>query len=213
MSHKATNWAIGQRGLKPATKLVLWHLCDRHHRDHGCFPSQATLAEDCEMSRSGLNNHLAELEALGLIKRIRRSDKASRRQKSTFYIFAFEDHFEALKGGETDPSETPKPCPDSGHGSVSKKTPKPCPKKRDSRVQTLDTNPVREPGRNPRATCARRFFTDQERMTAREIADHIRQGGTLIPERIPTRIRTCLIAEKMISEADAEKHKLGAEEA
>ena len=50
-------------------------------------------------------------------------------------------------------------------------------------------------------------------MTAREIADHIRQGGTLIPERIPTRIRTCLIAEKMISEADAEKHGLGAEEA
>ena len=29
MSHKATVWAIQQRGLKPATKIVLWFLCDR----------------------------------------------------------------------------------------------------------------------------------------------------------------------------------------
>jgi hypothetical protein len=29
MSHEATNWAIKQRGLKPTTKIVLWHLCDR----------------------------------------------------------------------------------------------------------------------------------------------------------------------------------------
>ena len=29
MSHQGTNWAILQRGLKPTTKIVLWHLCDR----------------------------------------------------------------------------------------------------------------------------------------------------------------------------------------
>ncbi len=39
MSHRATNWAIQQRGLPPAAKLVLWHLCDRHNPDFGCFPS------------------------------------------------------------------------------------------------------------------------------------------------------------------------------
>ena len=33
MSHKATVWAIQQRGLKPATKIVLWFLCDRHNPD------------------------------------------------------------------------------------------------------------------------------------------------------------------------------------
>ena len=48
MSHAATNWAIQQRGLKPATKIVLWHLCDRHNPDFGCFPTQARLAEDYE---------------------------------------------------------------------------------------------------------------------------------------------------------------------
>ncbi|PKP62913.1 MAG: GntR family transcriptional regulator, partial [Alphaproteobacteria bacterium HGW-Alphaproteobacteria-8] len=36
MSHDATNWAIQRRGLKPATKIVLWHLCDRHNPDFGC---------------------------------------------------------------------------------------------------------------------------------------------------------------------------------
>ena len=50
MSHAATNWAILQRGLKPATKIVLWHLCDRHNPDFGCFTTQVRLAEDAEMS-------------------------------------------------------------------------------------------------------------------------------------------------------------------
>ena len=63
MSHKATLWAIEQRGLKPTTKIVLWHLCDRYNPDFGCFPSQARLAEDCEISRSTLNDHLDRLEA------------------------------------------------------------------------------------------------------------------------------------------------------
>ena len=46
MSHAATNWAIQQRGLKPATKIVLWHLCDRFNPDFGCFPTQERLAHD-----------------------------------------------------------------------------------------------------------------------------------------------------------------------
>jgi DNA-binding transcriptional MocR family regulator len=71
MSHAATNWAIQQRGLKPAAKIVLWHLCDRFNPDYGCFPSQARLAEDCEISRATLNRHLDDLEAAGLIRRLR----------------------------------------------------------------------------------------------------------------------------------------------
>jgi FKBP-type peptidyl-prolyl cis-trans isomerase len=64
MSHKATVWAIQQRGLKPATKIVLWFLCDRHNPDFGCFPTQARLADDAEMSISALNEHLAKLQEL-----------------------------------------------------------------------------------------------------------------------------------------------------
>jgi hypothetical protein len=74
MSHAATNWAIQQRGLKPATKIVMWFLCDRHNPDFGCFTTQARLAEKVEMSIAALNEHLATLEELGLIHRIRAYD-------------------------------------------------------------------------------------------------------------------------------------------
>ena len=149
MSHMATNWAIRQRGLKPAAKLVLWHLCDRYNPDYGCFPDQVTLAHDCEMSRSSLNNQLEVLEATGLIVRERRLDKRTRKQESTRYRFPFEDDFPCPNIGHGCDRETVEPSPKSGHGPEpepeSKKARKPSPKKRESRVQNLDSNPVREP--------------------------------------------------------------------
>lgn len=157
MSHKATNWAIQQRGLRPVAKIVLWHLCDRYHPDHGCFPAQATLAHDCEISRSGLNNVLRDLEEAGLIRREQRIDDRTQRQKSTRYILAFEDGFEAVESSSdncgTKEERNAEPCPEIGHGAVSrnrtravsKKQPEPCPKNPDSRVQNLDTNSVKEP--------------------------------------------------------------------
>jgi hypothetical protein len=136
LSHDATNWAIKQRGLKPAAKVVLWHLCDRYHPDHGCFPSQDTLAADCEMSRSALNGHLSDLEELRLIRREQRKDDATKRQKSTRYIFPFE---------KEEAQDVERPCPESAHGAVSEKQPEPCPENGKSRVQIPDTNLVREP--------------------------------------------------------------------
>ncbi|RWQ12356.1 helix-turn-helix domain-containing protein [Mesorhizobium sp.] len=145
MSHDATGWAIKQRGLKPATKIVLWQLCDRFHPDNGCFPSQETLSNDCEMSRSSLNEHLDALETAGLIRREQRRDGPTHRQKSTLYRFAFETGFEAVKPAENKES----PCPESGHGAVSGKQPEPCPENDESRVQNPDTNLVREPVSEP----------------------------------------------------------------
>ena len=106
MSHAATNWTIQQRGLKPATKIVLWFLCDRHNPDFGCFPTQARLAEDAEMSISALNEHLAKLEETGLIHRIRAHDPHSHRRLPTRYILGFEPGFPQ------------KPTPESGDGFV-----------------------------------------------------------------------------------------------
>ena len=229
MSHKATNWAIEQRGLKPAVKLLLWHLCDRHHPDNGCFPSQETLADDCEMARSSINRHLDELERLGLLRRERRVDPQKRRQKSTRYIFAFEDDF----GGTTPPeagggapstgpsgggatetagvasdghsagADVQKPCLNLGHGAVSQKQQKPCPKKRKSRVSNWDTNPVREPVMNQRAKTAVRFFTADERFEAKEIAERFGAGGKVVWGAVPKRVAECLVADGLIAERDA----------
>jgi len=153
MSHMATNWAVEQRGLKPATKVVLWHLADRHNKDFGCFPSQALLADDCEMSRSSINNHLNILEERGLIRRIQVRNERTFQQENTRYLLAFEKGFEPkIRVGENG-GNPPNPRPEFGHGNepdaVSRSEAEPCPDLSDSRVQNLDTNPVREPGREP----------------------------------------------------------------
>lgn len=186
MSHAATNWAIQQRGLKPTTRIVLWHLCDRFNPDHGCFPSQARLAHDCEISRSTLNAHLDHLEAAGLVRRVPRVHPVTRRQMPTRYILGFEPGFapddptpcpETGHGGN-DPEDTfagpedptdqtpaaPEPCPNSGHGhgaeAVSDSDPDPCPEKDQTRVRNPDTNLVREPLKEP--------VKEEERAQARE---------------------------------------------
>jgi len=175
MSHAATNWAIQQRGLKPTTKIVLWHLCDRFNPDFGCFPSQEQLAHDCEISRSTLNDHLTLLESAGLIRRVQRLNPGNKRQMPTRYILAFEPGFaqdRAVPGPETGhgfeatcageakgpeitaisedkPVDNPHPCPKSTHGAVSDFDPDPCPENADSRVRNSDSNLVREPVSKP----------------------------------------------------------------
>lgn len=175
MSHAATNWAIQQRGLKPTTKIVLWHLCDRFNPDFGCFPSQEQLAEDCEISRSTLNEHLALLETAGLIRRVQRLNPGNKRQMPTRYILAFEPGFAQHQGAPcpetghgsaaqddlpfappenaaeiaTSPVHSQPPCPESGRGAVSDFDLEPCPENAPSRVRNPVSNLVREPVRKP----------------------------------------------------------------
>jgi len=130
MSHTATNWAIQQRGLKPAAKIVLWHLCDRFNPDYGCFPSQERLAHDCEIGRATLNRHLDDLETRGLIHRIRMTDARNGRQRPTRYLLGFEPGFPAPGSDEPDPGDGApfdvnlhgNPCPDLRHGANTEKS-------------------------------------------------------------------------------------------
>lgn len=151
MSHGATNWAIQQRGLKPATKVVLWHLCDRHNKDTGrCDPSQEQLADDAEMSRATVNRHLEVLEDKGLIRRVRRFDRGTGHRERTFYRLAFDTN---LAMSQNDTRETPEnqgdPMSQNETRSMSQKPADPCLKNRDIHVSNCDMNPVREPGKEP----------------------------------------------------------------
>lgn len=142
MSHDATNWAVRQRGLPATTKVVLWHLADRHNKDTDrCDPSQELLAADVELSRSALNAHLKRLEEVGLIVRHQRRDPRTRRQLSTFYTFNFELIHKSGVSAE--------PCPESGHGTVSGSEAEPCPDSRPSRVLPAGHKPGIEPGIEP----------------------------------------------------------------
>lgn len=172
MSHAATNWAIEQRGLKPATKLLLWYLCDCHNPDVGCFPSQELLATRAEMSRSTVNLHLNKLEELGLIKRVASRDFATNRQLPTQYILAFEYDFTAEKAVSDNCKQDAK--------AVSENEQKPCPKNDESRVLNSDTNPVREPVNitsnkktNKKSSCFEQFWDAFADKRGREGAERV----------------------------------------
>jgi DNA-binding transcriptional MocR family regulator len=165
MSHRATNWAIQQRGLAPATKLVLWHLCDRHYPDYGCFPSQDQLAADAEISRASLNTHLDKLEQAGLIRRERRHSEGAHRRQSTRYFLAFEPEFSAQAELPLGPENRPKRCPESRHGNRQK----PCPDFAKIHVQNLDTNLV---SKEPVNFTARDAGATREGRAEASIADH-----------------------------------------
>ena len=161
MSDLATDWAIQQRGLLPAAKLVLWHLCDWHTPDSGCFPSQEQLTTDAEISRASLNTQLRRLEDAGLIRRLRRPGQGPKHWKSTRYILGFEADFPQKpspdSGRQSGQKPSPdlaqmrakpcpefdqkprKPCPDSDQ-----KHPKPCPDLEQSHLRIMDTNLVRK---------------------------------------------------------------------
>ena len=89
MSHEATNWAFTQRGLKPATLVVLLRLSDRHNPDYGCFPSIKRLMEDCEMEKPTVLRHIDILEKLGLITKVSTFRKNGG-QTSNRYILHFD---------------------------------------------------------------------------------------------------------------------------
>lgn len=130
MSHEATNWAIKQRGLKPAAKVVLWHLCDRYHVDHGCFPSLDTLAVDCEMSRRSVQDQLDTLETAGLIQ-VEKMPRQHGRMPRNRYRFAFED---GVSLGQILPL---------AESALGKETPSPLANSDNHLGQNLPTNPVR----------------------------------------------------------------------
>ena len=157
MSHTAVNWALEQTGLKPAAKLVLICLADRHNKDTGeCFPSQELLARDACISRSSLNDQLALLEDLGFINRHPEIDPVSRRQKRTNYTF-------------NAPFQMANPMSEIRTRAVSEKDQKPCPKNAQSRVRNSDTNPVREPISKP--PCAQAREAEEEEVSISDFSE------------------------------------------
>jgi hypothetical protein len=91
MSHYMTALAMKQRGLKPATKIVLYWLADHHNGETGkCFPSLSRLCECAEMGKTALTGHLNTLEQAGLISR-HRSKRSDGGWSSTDYILHLDE--------------------------------------------------------------------------------------------------------------------------
>lgn len=68
MSMKAFRWAKAQEGLSSAEKFVLVMIADHYNDDwHRSWPSQATLAHECQVSESTVKRCVKELRKKGFL--------------------------------------------------------------------------------------------------------------------------------------------------
>lgn len=81
----------------PLRKLVLIKLADNANDLGECWPSYQHIADQCEISKSTVKNHIRELEKMGLLKREYRRDGAL--NKSNIFHLNL-----SVKGGAADAS-------------------------------------------------------------------------------------------------------------
>lgn len=166
MSHRAVNWALEQRHLKPGPWVVLLQLADRHNKDtRQVSPHQHTLAHDCNMSRSTVNLHLAYLEEIGLIRRVQRQNPVTKQQLATHYILSLDlDNPPDVDSpvSEIRTRENEDQSKNIDDSRVRNPDTEPCPKNGQSRVRISDTmNLVREPEEEERARArGEKLFSD-----------------------------------------------------
>jgi DNA-binding transcriptional ArsR family regulator len=98
MSHYMTALAMKQKGLKPATKVVLYWLADHHNETtKECFPRIARLAELCDMSRRSVESHINILEGMGLIQRINRFREQGGKTSNGYILYLSESDTQNLR--------------------------------------------------------------------------------------------------------------------
>ncbi|SEN92642.1 hypothetical protein SAMN05216227_103222 [Pseudorhodobacter antarcticus] len=108
------------------------------------------------MSISALNEHLAKLEELRLIHRVRVHDPRTHKRQATRYILGFEDGFPQEPTPETghgfcgtEEEQRADPTPESGDRAISGFSPIPSPDFAQSHLRNPETNLVREPLSKP----------------------------------------------------------------
>ena len=72
MSIQAVSWAIKQKTGSPTAKVLLICLANYADEDGLCWPSQATIANETELSERAAREWLKTLEENGFIERTRR---------------------------------------------------------------------------------------------------------------------------------------------
>jgi hypothetical protein len=94
VSHRAVSWALAQRGLRPATKMVLIVLADRANGQGQCWPSRETIAEEAGVvSLNTVDDHLQVLVDVGLVIKEQRKTAAGR---PTSFMFTLNLDLELL---------------------------------------------------------------------------------------------------------------------
>ena len=85
MSWQALNWATRQRVGRASAKHVLMVLANYADENGSCFPSQAPLALDTEMSERAVRDQLDFLECRGTFNR-QASRQGNRRGRNRYHL-------------------------------------------------------------------------------------------------------------------------------
>lgn len=91
MSNKQVARVWDMRGLPAHLKLPLLRLADHANSEGLCFPGQASLARDCDVSERSIRYALDHLDRLGLVEKVRR-----RRRSTQVYQLHLPDESEGV---------------------------------------------------------------------------------------------------------------------
>ena len=91
MSNQAITWATQQRTGRSVVKFLLVAIANYCDDEGKCWPSQATLARDTEMSIDSVQRHMKELERLGLLYRTPRRQEHGYRAPDYLILLMNED--------------------------------------------------------------------------------------------------------------------------
>ncbi len=94
MSFQAILWAMKQRCGNPIARAVLLSLADHADAKGFAFPSQDTVADECDCTDRTVRKQLKLLESSSLIKRVKRYKKDGHRTSDgiTLQLFSLPEH-------------------------------------------------------------------------------------------------------------------------
>lgn len=137
MSIDATRWAWQQRRISTTQKIVLLSMADRAGEDHTCWPSLARLCADTGLSDRAVQKAMADLEALGLVRRLPACGKVN-----TYKLLGVQDRESSAPPKEMHPRTTFTPPPNVVRGESLREPVKNLPEK--------ERAPARPPARSVR---------------------------------------------------------------
>lgn len=127
MSMKLTAQALDMKLGSPITKLVLVCMADIAGKDGTCFPSYQHIADQCEISKRSVIEHIKKLEALGFISKQERKTKKG--NSSNIY------QVELCSEPPAPPSESPASPPSEPAAPRTSNSPEPVNEPRESAVR------------------------------------------------------------------------------
>lgn len=147
----------------PLRKLVLIKLADNANDSGECWPSYQNIADQCEISKSSVKNHIRELEKAGFLTRVYR--KQGNLNKSNIFHLTLGQH--TPQGVSQEMPQVGQEMPEGGAGDARGGEAGDAPRTSHS------SEPVKEPVKEPKRTPAKKSIPPSED----QVEDYATENG------------------------------------